>query len=416
MLRRNYFAGVLYVALSTAAFAQQLDTGGRNGGLLQTPLTAPGNPSFHLKATVSDRDQQGSGEIEIYWVNPTKWRRTISSAEFSQTLVVNGAQVFEQDSDDYIPLSLQTLLIAMTDPQPLIDALRPGDKLATKANGGTKPPAICSHLNLSRTTGGQMMCHEGPYRDLETIGPAGHNVSFAEYQDFKGKKVARLLIVSRETARVTELTELKKADDAIFVIESPTPIEKRIRVATLQESELRSQATQPLEIIWPQVLDGATTGPSSYYLSIDRNGSIRETVIIRSANERANESALRQIEKWTFKPMIKDGVPVQAEGSLTFTTDTRAWGPANPLSDAEVRKLASNVSDPIFPPGTALGASCTVRIAIDEEGNLIEAIAGEGTPGLFAPCYNAVQMWQFHPVMQDGQPRPYRAEIKFQAP
>ncbi len=262
----------------------------------------------------------------------------------------------------------------------------------------------------------EMICHQGPYKDLESIVSPTQGVSFANYEDFKGKKVARILIRRTQMVRVTELSELKKPDDTTFAVESPTPIEKQLHIVTLQEAELRGQAMQPLEIIWPQALDGATTGPSSYYVSIDRTGSIRETVIVKSANERANESALRQIEKWKFKPVVKDGIPVQAGGILTFTTDTRAWGPPNPLTDAEARKLASNVSDPIFPPGTASGASCTVRIAIDEEGNLIEAIAGEGTPGLFGPCYQAVKMWQFHPILQDGQPRPYRAELVFHAP
>jgi hypothetical protein len=36
---------------------------------------------------------------------------------------------------------------------------------------------------------------------------------------------------------------------------------------------------------------------------------------------------------------MKDGVRVQAEAILNFHFDTRAYGPAKPLTDAEVRKL-----------------------------------------------------------------------------
>jgi hypothetical protein len=414
MLRRNHLVGILCLVLSSATFAQQSGTRATNHALLHTSLTAPGSPSFHLKATIADRDNQDSGEIEIYWVNPTKWRRTINSTQFSQTSIVNGTRVFEQDSDDYFPLSLHLVLTAMTDPQSLLDAFAPAE-LATRASG-TKPPPVCEHLRSGGSMSMEMLCRQGPFREMETIGAPSDQISFADYQDFKGRKIARLLIRSRQVTRVTELTELQRPDDKLFSIDEPTPPGKCLRVVTLQEPELRSQAMQPLEIIWPQVLDGATTGSSSYYLSIDRNGEVRELAIAQSTNERANESALRQIEKWKFRPLIKDGVPVQVEGALTFATDTRAWGPANPLTDAEARKLASNVSDPIFPPGTAPGALCTVRIAIDDEGNLIEAIAGEGTPGLFGPCYHAVKMWQFHPILQDGQPRPYRAELVFHAP
>lgn len=415
MLARHSLVPLLSI-LSALWIAQQPVHGPSSEGLLQSTLTAPDSPPFHLKAAISERGYQDSGEVEMYWVNPTMWRRTISSPEFSQTLVVNGTQVFEQDSDDYFPVSLQVLVTAMTDARSLIESLGPGDRILTKANGGTKPPPICEHFNPRSSVGMEMICRQGPYKDMESIGSTTQSVSFADYQDFKGRKVARLLIRATQIVHVNELTELKDPDRKMFAIESPTPIEKQLRVVMLKEAELRSHAMQPLEIIWPQVLDGVTTGPSSYYVSIDRNGSIRETVIIKGANERANESALRQIEKWKFKPVVKDGAAAQAAGMLTFMTDTRAWGPANPLTDAEARKLASNVSDPIFPRGTASGASCTVRIAIDEEGNLIEAIAGEGTTGLFGPCYQAVKMWQFHPILQDGQPRPYRAELKFQAP
>jgi hypothetical protein len=39
--------------------------------------------------------------IEEYWVSPTKWRRTIESPEFKQTLVVNGTDIWEKDIGDY---------------------------------------------------------------------------------------------------------------------------------------------------------------------------------------------------------------------------------------------------------------------------------------------------------------------------
>src|ERR1700691_2330307 len=181
----------ILLVLSALSLGQQTANRSSGDDLLQAALTAPGSTSFHLKAVITGRDDGDSGDVEMYWVNPSKWRRTINSPVFSQTLVVNGTGISEQDSDDYLPLSLQTPLIAMTDSQPLIDSLRPRDRFETKANGGTKPPEICAHLNLQRSSpGAEMMCHQGPYKDMETIGAPGHNVSFAEYQDFKGKKVA----------------------------------------------------------------------------------------------------------------------------------------------------------------------------------------------------------------------------------
>lgn len=71
------------------------------------------------------------------WVAPDKWKRTIRSAEFCQTLIVNGDKIFEQDSDDYLPLAIQVLTTAMVDPRPVIAAFSPGDIARTKANGAS---------------------------------------------------------------------------------------------------------------------------------------------------------------------------------------------------------------------------------------------------------------------------------------
>jgi hypothetical protein len=337
-------------------------------------------------------------------------------------LVVNGDKVLEQDSDNYFPLALQTLATALVDPKPLLDALRPGDRLETQANGHWKAPVFCSNPNLMRQNPGmEMVCHEGLYRGMETVGAPGHRVYFVDYKGFKGRHVARLVITSSEMsvsyrARVTELSELKRPDQSLFEIDHPTSSQGQIHVQVLPELELQSAAEESLDIIWPQVLDGEISGPSSYYVSIDRTGQVPETVPLHTTNERANDSARHQIMRWKFKPEMKEGVSLQVESILTFTTNTRAYGPPEPLTEAEVRKLASNIVEPVFPPGTASGGTCAERIAVDHEGNLIEEIADECESGLVIPCYDALKQWHFAPFMENGQPRPYRGQITCKVP
>jgi len=189
------------------------------------------------------------------------------------------------------------------------------------------------------------------------------------------------------------------------------------QAAVLPEAELRSLALETPDIIWPQALDGATTGPASFSVSIDRTGQVLEVVPLHTANERTNDSAVRQIMKWKFKPVVRNGSPAEAKSVLSFNLDTRAFGPSSPLSDAEARRLADNIVEPSIPANKVpAGASKTLRIAIDAEGSLIEVIADDGPPELFMPCYDALKKWNFHPIMQDGQPRPYRATIICRAP
>src|SRR5215472_959977 len=383
--------------------------------LVQTALTAPGSAPFHLKAMITEQgDPETKALIEIYWADDHKWRRTITSDDFSQTLIVNGDKVFEEDSDNYFPPGLQTLITAMLDPKPILDAWRQGSTALTKENGASRESGeVCYSAQL---------CGRSNYGLLEVVGLPGHSIDFTDYKPFKGKRVARRLVDSRgsgdsQTALVMQLDECKHPDESLFAIPHPTAEEKRIHSVVLSQPELQSQAVESHDIVWPQVLDGATTGSASFYVSVDPDGHVREVFPVHTANERANESACRQIMKWKFKPIIKDGLPVQAESVLTFTLNTRAWGPPSPLSDAEVRRLASNIVEPVIPRGIApKGVTYTLTAAIDSEGRLIEVIAGEGPPKLFGPCYDAVSKWQFKPFLQNGVPLPYRAEISFQVP
>jgi hypothetical protein len=386
--------------------------------LVQATLAAPGNPPFHLKATITERgDPTSKSEVEIFWIAPDKWRRTIESkTEFSQTLIVNGDKVFEHDSDDYFPLWSQTLVTALIDPKPVLDALMPGDRLVTVANGGADPSGKVCLPPPGKA------CFPLRYGVMESVGAAGHSVDFTDYRDFHGKRVARVLIYHVDPgdsyqAQVTELKDLKSADESLFSIASTSAENQQIKSLILPEAELRSMALEPLEIVWPQVLDGATSGTTSYYISVDRSGRVAEVLPVSLAIERADGSARRQIMKWKFKPALKDGIPVQAGGVLHFDFNTRRYGPSNPLTDAEVRKLVSNTVEPAFAARIApSGTTYSLSVAVDEAGDVIEVIAGEGPPQLFTPCNQAIAKWQFSPILEDGKPRPYRAQLVFRVP
>jgi hypothetical protein len=115
--------------------------------------------------------------------------------------------------------------------------------------------------------------------------------------------------------------------------------------------------------------------------------------------------------------VLRNGVPVQAESILNFSFNTRAYGPPSPLTDEEVRKLATNLIDPIFPEGTAPpGSTFEILISVDQEGNIIESMAGDGPHAMYQPCSKAVGKWHFSPIIEDGKPRPYRAKVICRVP
>lgn len=350
----NKFGTIAFVLCFLHASADIMLSQSEPARVVQATLTEAGGTPFYLQAVITERqDPDERVEIEIFWLAPNKWRRTIKSRDFSQTLIVNDSKIYEQDSDDYLPLGIQVLATAMVDPKPILGALRPGDRVMTKANGAADESGkICFSPNSK-------MCLKGRYGLSESLGAPGRAVDFTDYHEFKGKRVARLLTYHIDPgdslqARVTALGEFDSHDEGQFSIAASTPRGRQIRSVLVPEAELRNRALEPLEIIWPQVLeDNDTKGDTSYYLSLDRSGTVREVFPLSVSVERANNSARRQIIKWKFKPVLEDGAPAQAEAILNFHFDTRAYGPPVPLTDAEVRKLASNVIEPVFPAGAA---------------------------------------------------------------
>lgn len=348
----------------------------------QSTLIAPGSVPFHLKATITQgREGSPYAKVELYWMAPDRYKRTVDSSEFRQTLIVNGTKVFEQDSSVYFPRELRTLVTAMVDPKPILDAVRPGDRVITKANGGASGTELAC---LAANTG---LCPKGNEGLREVVGASGHSVAFSGFEPFGGKAVARILTNAPRlgeeivTLRITKLESLRSTEEGMFSIATATPADKQLHFVSEPEQEIRNAVIGSQEIVWPQPLDGAQKGPASFFICVGLDGRVRDVKPLYTVNERTNDSAISQIVKWKFKPFYIDGMLAQAEGVLNFTVDTRAFGPTDPLTDTEARKLASGIVEPEIRTGKySAGTIYTLWAAIDSEGKVIEVMAGDGPP------------------------------------
>src|SRR6266404_2385146 len=86
----------------------------------RSQITLPGSHPFFLKAKVLEatnpENTNYNAEIEEYWIAPDKWRRTVKTLDFSQTLIVDGGKTNEQLTGDYYPNWLRTIVLAIFDP------------------------------------------------------------------------------------------------------------------------------------------------------------------------------------------------------------------------------------------------------------------------------------------------------------
>ncbi len=415
MVRNICLFSFLAAWMGTYTVAQQApDTSNQIVTVVQGTLTAPGSTPFHLKAEITEgKDESPRGTVEMFWRDPTHWRREIHSDAFSQTMVVNGEKVYEQDSTKYFPLGLWRVVTAMVDPVPFFATLGPLDGVRTKANGGASESGITCYGPTGK------FCLTNFWGLGEFVGSLGHFIEFTDYHRFHEKRIAHRVIYQASvgnfvTLHVTTLENLKQQDDDLFTVDHPTDPSEQTRVVTLDETGLLSLGTEKSEIIWPQVLDGTVTGKASFCVSIGRDGKVREVEPVRTDNERTNDSAVRQIMRWKFKPPIIDGIPAQVEGIVTLDLNTREYGPKDFLNDSEGRKLATNTVAPDIPEGKVpSGTVFKIWVAVDSDGFIIEEIILDGPPDLFTPCDRALHQWHFQPIIENGQPRPYRTLIEF---
>jgi hypothetical protein len=164
---------------------------------------------------------------------------------------------------------------------------------------------------------------------IASVTKPGYNAYYSDSRPFLDKFVARKILEylqhnNQLQASIDELTELKDPPDSLFAIQQAnTPLQ----TVVLSEETARGLTTNAPAMQWPTIKEGAPVGVLSIYVSIDRNGRVRETHDLNNDNPDMSDVAGLQLMGWRFKPIVKDGVPVQAETILTFAFKTRIQKP-----------------------------------------------------------------------------------------
>jgi hypothetical protein len=392
----------------------------------QSQITLPGGKPFHLKATIAEKhspDSDYQATVEEYWVSPTKWRRTITSPEFSQTLVTNAESVSEEDKGDYYPIWLNHFVTAIFDPLPMLEQLRQAGVRASKpdtASGETN----CT--NLPMRVDRWVLCFTGKKALLSSVFTKGYAAEFKDFKGFAGKQVPRLIENTPEPgttidARITELTELEQVDETSFVVENSTQPKDRIKSVYVDQDTFMKLALTSTEIAWPPQGGGPTTGGCAVYVGADRAGTVRESWP-GGCDSTGIQTALRDIVKsWKLRIPVSNGVPVQVEALLGFTFHTEVHdNPLPLLTDTEIRQLATDIVEPNFPTGPNAapeGTEVTVQISVDETGRLTGMGNTRNAPNaLFLAACAAITQWHFRAYVKDQKPQYIHADVTFRVP
>jgi len=393
----------------------------------RSQLTLPGSAPFHLKAHIAEAGNASpefTADIEEYWLSPTKWRRTIQSADFSQTLIVNGDKVSERNTGDYYPFWLRDLVTAIFDPLPMLEQLKrfPGvvDLPADSPDSTScMQMQVPSGTPLLKTTLTYAFCFKGVSGWLHDVVTPGFRGRFQDYKPFKDKSVPRRIAFNPGPsidieARIMDLAPLARVDENLFAVTETTPASAQLKSLQVGEPTTHALLLSSPEMQWPSVREGKTSGIMSLYISVDKSGHVREVWPFHADNPELSASACKQVRQWQFKPYVNGGA-MQMESVLTIAFEAKQGPPIPVLANAEARKLATHIVEPKLPAGTAAkGTRFVLRAVVDEQGKLLDVRNPKQVkPALFQAGDRALRRWQFRPYVKDGQPDRFYADISF---
>ena len=283
-------------------------------------------------------------EIEIFWLNPITYRTVIQSPQFSQTRIVNGSIIEEQDSGDYYPRWIQHFLDGLLNPVPQADRLR---KVPGAIPIGTQSQACISNPGGSATETVQL-CFRDAQPHVAGSTSFTRSMWFDDFAPFGSQQIARTLVDDLSAnllvrghirlleplqpslyplLRATHLTPpdqqlsttLVSSDAAQALLESPAATypgslfeHPGPQPANTQPASLTRST--PAEAL--QFASAPSTSQLPIYIRTDRTGRVREAYRDPSDQYGLQSAALFRALTLHFKPLIVDGAPRQMEAPL----------------------------------------------------------------------------------------------------
>ena len=234
-------------------------------------LDQPGTQPFHLKAEYApsrerDNASNRTGEIEIWWESPTKWRREVRSPDFHQILIVNGEQQWQKNDGDYFPEWLRELAVAIVRPVSLpMDVLLQRVKTAEvrhlmgQTNINWDPS---SGPGDAQSKGKGYLALMDQTGRLFYTGGLGWSGQYHDYKKFHDRMVAYTVASGyvEVTAKVSVLEDLGFTPSEFFDMSTPGADAQPIETVVLDEDELRKNLLPGKPIAWPALADGPLEG------------------------------------------------------------------------------------------------------------------------------------------------------------
>ena len=329
--QRSIALFVPFVLCSVAASAADL-TSQVKKAVEHITLDQPGTKPFHLKAVVApsfarDKDSGRTGEVEIWWQSPTRWRREVRSPEFHQIEIVDGDRDSQNNEGDFFPEWLREIAVELIRPVPPLEQV-----LGQVKTAEVKPMMGQINIQWITSTGTAQV------RNIRRSGVAlkqddgrllyaygfGWGGDFKDAQNFHGRMVARTVSWGSPevTAKVTTLEDLGAVSADFFAPGAKGGDSQPLQTLLLDETSLRKNLVSAEPAAWPPLQDGPLEGNITTDAVVDRKGKVREVASIVSENSAINGAGRQQIMAMRFQPFLQNGLPVQVMSQITVPFKT----------------------------------------------------------------------------------------------
>jgi TonB family protein len=288
---------------------------------------------FHLKATYvasGDAEFTGNGTYEEWWQSKDLWRKEATLGDYKYWLLRNGRDVQAYASSSYTPLRLRQMLDAVL--------IRIAPDAGTTSDWKLKKKKL-DHVELVVLSSDGWCGDAFPAAKCVTqdyFTPQGilriHTQDAVEdvfngMQPFRGLIVPRNIVLGADgaitlTISVGSLDMLSK-DEVLLKMDGPPPeglhpIMKPIHIKVAPTSEASTKALSMVQPIYPaEAKQRRIQGTVVIGATIDESGNIREPHVIRSTGQLLDKSALDAVRHWKYMPVLVQGVPVNAETTLS---------------------------------------------------------------------------------------------------
>jgi TonB family protein len=285
-------------------------------------LNGPNLQPWHIKASYQTFDLKGklrdSGTYEEFWSSDRKYRRSYTSANFTQTDVANGSGLFRSGNQSWPNDAEANVRTELTQPIPELDFQSLKLEKQKKSFGSAE--LICITLaseHMYADTNVYCFAPDQPALRFDASLGRAYETSYNGIVLFQGRYVAKDIRIASDgnsflTLNVETIEMLPQVNDSDFVPPSDAIEIPRDKIA-LSPATVQGYRTFTVSPNYPSFArSNHVQGTVIVQTSIGKDGTIIAARAI-SGPPVLRQAAVDSVLRWKFRPFLVLGEPVEVE-------------------------------------------------------------------------------------------------------